>query len=310
MAWAIKDAIQREQRRNFKAFNIGRKLALEPRTLPPRPQPLTWQQLVTNKSRILRKTRFRGATLACAIERLANWAVKQLRDLPEPAKYDLVLRLYDLLQYQNYALARRYLELVRGVYRRDSAEHGWQATTAVIFNLAKVILIKDEPYVAYLLTRYEKKQRDIAKYGLDLSNGERIIYRHHTSPEFNIGRLRIRLRITTRDWHLRLVKRMKWLRRLPGWHKRETEFRDWYISLLESRQPARQRRLRPGLGRPQMSRAGDGLPRGAYPKQEQARQGVEAELGRTVAARLRSPKSAADEQPASVIDSLRQPKHV
>ena len=69
-------------------------------------------------------------------------------------------------------------------------------------NLAKVMLIKDEPYVAYLLTRFEKKQRDIVKYGVDVANGDRIVYRHHTSPEFNIGRWRIRLRITTRDWHL------------------------------------------------------------------------------------------------------------
>ena len=50
---------------------------------------------------------------------------------------------------------------------------------------------------SYLLTRYEKKQRDIAKYGVDVSNGDRIVYRHHTSPEFNIGKRRIRLKITT-----------------------------------------------------------------------------------------------------------------
>ena len=47
------------------------------------------------------------------------------------------------------------------------------ATHAAIWNLAKVMLIKDEPYVAYLLTRYEKKQRDIAKYGVDVSNGDK-----------------------------------------------------------------------------------------------------------------------------------------
>jgi indolepyruvate ferredoxin oxidoreductase len=26
---------------------------------------------------------------------------------------------------------------------------------------------------------------------------------------------------------------MKWWRKLPGWHARETSFRDWYIGLLE-----------------------------------------------------------------------------
>jgi len=37
----------------------------------------------------------------------------------------------------------------------------------------------------------------------------------------------------TRDWMLNLFKRMRWLRRLlPDWHRREREFRDWYLSLL------------------------------------------------------------------------------
>jgi indolepyruvate ferredoxin oxidoreductase len=59
IAWAIKDTIRREHRRNLKAFNIGRKLALAPRALPRKPEPETWQQLLTNKVRILRKTRYR-----------------------------------------------------------------------------------------------------------------------------------------------------------------------------------------------------------------------------------------------------------
>ena len=95
------------------------------------------------------------------------------------------------------------------------------------------MLIKDEPYVAYLLTRYEKKQRDLTKYGVDVANGDKLVYRHHTSPEFNIGKFRIRLKITTSDWQLNLVRHMKWWRKLPGWHRREVAFRDWYIGLLD-----------------------------------------------------------------------------
>jgi indolepyruvate ferredoxin oxidoreductase len=233
IAWAIKDTIRREHRRNVKAFNIGRKLALAPHALPRKPEPETWSQLLTNKLRILRKTRFRGHVLAERLEMLGNFAIKQMRNLPENAKYDLAVRIYDLMQYENAALARRYVEAVRKIYRRDRADRGFAATQAAIWNLAKVILIKDEPYVSYLLTRYEKKQRDIAKYNVDVLNGDRLKYRHHTNPEFNIGNWRIRLRLTTTDWQLRLVRHMKWWRRLPGWHKREAAFRDWYISLLD-----------------------------------------------------------------------------
>ena len=73
-----------------------------------------------------------------------------------------------------------------------------------------MLLIKDEPYCAYLLTRYEKKQRDIVKYGVDVNNGDRVVYRHHTSPEFNIGPMRFRMKMTTRDWQLKIVRHCKW----------------------------------------------------------------------------------------------------
>ena len=300
--WAIKDAIPRQQRKNLKAFNIGRKLALEPHALSDKPQPSTWQELLTEKSRILRQTRLRGAKLANQFEQLVHSAVGQLADLPADAQFDLVLRLYDLLQYQNYAFASQYLERVLCVYRRDNPAHSWAATRAVIWNLAKVMLIKDEPYVAYLLTRYEKKQRDIEKYSIDLAIGDRIRYRHHTSPEFNIGPWHVRFKIKTRPWQLRLVKHMKWWRHLPGWHKRETGFRDWYISLLDrvnlSDDSAYEQALRILKSPEEVT----GYREIRYPKQEAARQAAEAELARPAIA-----SSAAD---ASVIGALRQPHHV
>jgi indolepyruvate ferredoxin oxidoreductase len=302
IAWAIKDSISRDHRKNLKAFNIGRKLALEPRALPRKPVPETWGQLVTSKVRILRKTRIAGRAVAIQFERLVLGAMKQMRDLPENAKYDLALRIYDILQYADYPQAKSYLELVKSVYRRDAAEHSYAATVAVIWNLAKVTLIKDEPYVSYLLTRFEKKQRDIVKFGVDVSNGDRIVYRHHTSPEFNVGKRRIRLKITTTDWMLNIVRHCKWLRKLPGWHKNEVAFRDWYIGLL---------------GRVNLTHADDyaqavrvfrcpeevtGYREVRYPKQDRVREAIESELTRQV-----TPPS---EAPASVLDSLRSPAKV
>jgi indolepyruvate ferredoxin oxidoreductase len=233
IAWAIKDTIRRDHRRNLKAFNIGRKLALEPRALPVKPQPITWDQLVTNKVRVLRKSSMFGRQNAERFEAMVQSAVKLMRDLPETAKYDLALRIYDLLQYQDEAYAKRYVDLVRGVYKRDAKDREFRATVAAIVGLAKVMLIKDEPYVAYLLTRYEKKQRDIAKYNVDVSNGDKLVYRHHTKPELVLGKFRMRFNITTTDPMLQVVRHMKWWRKLPGWHAKETAFREWYIGLLE-----------------------------------------------------------------------------
>jgi len=278
LAWAIKDTIRREHRRNLKAFNIGRKLALEPRALPRKPEPVTWDQLLTNKARILKKSRLFGRAWATRFEMLVRTAIRNMRNLGDQAKYDLSLRIYDLMQYQDHHLARKYVELIRGVYRRDNAARGYAVTVAAIWNLAKVMLIKDEPYVSYLLTRPEKKQRDLAKYGIDAANGDRLVYRHHTSPEFNIGKRRIRLRLTTSDWQLKIVSRMKWWRKLPGWHVRECAFRDWYIGLLDRINLESDQDYAKALVALKSPEAVSGYREVRYPKMDAAREATEAEL--------------------------------
>ncbi len=302
IAWAIKDSIRREHRKNLKAFNIGRKLALEPRALPRKPEPETWEQLVTNKTRILRKTRILGRTASMRFEKLVQGAMKQMRDLPDEAKYDLAVRIYDLMQYGDHVLAKGYIERVRGIYRRDSAQRRFAATIAAIWNLAKVMLIKDEPYVAYLLTRFEKKQRDIAKYGVDVSNGDRIVYRHHTSPEFNIGRFRIRLKITTRDWLLNCVRRCKWWRKLPGWHRREAAFRDWYIALLERVSLANDAAYAQAMAALKSPETVTGYREIRYPKQDEVRAAIESDLAQVPRMQV--------EMHRDVLQGLRKPTHV
>ncbi|MGA2498723.1 MAG: DUF6537 domain-containing protein, partial [Tepidisphaeraceae bacterium] len=282
IAWAIRDTIRREHRRNLKAFNIGRKLALEPRALPARPEPRTWEQLLTNKSKIIRRTRMFGPKLAIAYERIVKTAMRMMPGLAPDVKYDLALRIYDIFQYENDKLSRKYLHLVKSVYRKDSPAHGYAATRAAIWNLAKVTLIKDEVYVSYLLTRYEKKQRDIAKYGVDAANGDRIVYRHHTQPEFNLGKWRFRLKIRTSDWMLNIVRRLKFLRNLPGWHTRDQAFRDWYLALLNrvdlSTDAGYERAVKVLSCVDEVS----GYREIRYPRMRQARAWVEQELSRTV----------------------------
>jgi TPP-dependent indolepyruvate ferredoxin oxidoreductase alpha subunit/Pyruvate/2-oxoacid:ferredoxin oxidoreductase gamma subunit len=300
IAWAIKDTIRRHHRRNLKAFNIGRKLALEPRALPVQPQPENWQHLVTNKSRILRKAYRKGAAIADRFEKLTQSAIQEMPDLPEKAKYDLALRIYDLMQYQDAGLARRYAQAVHAMYVRDNASRGYEATIAVIWNLAKVTLIKDEPYVAHLLTRYEKKQRDIVKYNVDVANGDRLVYRHHTSPEFNLGRMRIRMKITTSDWQLKIVRHMKWWRKLPGWHRRETAFRDWYIALLDRVNLASEGGYAQALVALRSPEEVTGYREVRYPKMDRAREMVEKELGVLPTIAMKAMKPTGTQMPAAV----------
>jgi indolepyruvate ferredoxin oxidoreductase len=292
IAWAIKDSIRRDHRRNLKAFNIGRKLALEPRALPRKPEPETWAQLMTSKSRIIRKTRFRGHLIAETFEKLANFAMKQMRDLPDAAKYDFTLRIYDILQYEDARYAKKYVEAVRRVYRKDSADRKFAATQAVIWNLAKVMLIKDEPYVSYLLTRFEKKQRDLTKFNVDVVNGDKILYRHHTSPEFNIGPWRIRLKLTTTDFQLNIVRHMKWWRKLPGWHRRETAFRDWYVGVIERISLAGDAPYEQALRALRCPEQVTGYREVRYPKMDEVRKEIESDLRPAI------PATSGDASPA------------
>ena len=87
--------------------------------------------------------------------------------------------------------------------------------------------------MAHLLTSVEKRRRDIKRYQIDSRRGDQLVYRHINRPEFNLLGLRIRFHMTTQDWQLEVMKRMKFLRRvLPGWHAKEKAFRGWYVDLI------------------------------------------------------------------------------
>jgi indolepyruvate ferredoxin oxidoreductase len=94
--------------------------------------------------------------------------------------------------------------------------------------------IKDEIYVSHLLTSEEKMARDRERHNVDPGRGDRIRYRFHTRPEFDFGPFKLRLKISTRPWQLKLMSKQRWLRKLlPFWHRREKDFRDWYLSLVD-----------------------------------------------------------------------------
>jgi len=129
--------------------------------------------------------------------------------------------------------AGTYLDLVERIYARDSAAYDYAATKAAIWNLHKAMVIKDEVYVAHLLTSEEKTRRDQHRYHVDPKRGDKIVYHHLNRPEFNVLGRDIRFKFSPTKWQLNLLKHLRWLRRvMPQWHRREREFRDWYIRLV------------------------------------------------------------------------------
>jgi indolepyruvate ferredoxin oxidoreductase len=94
--------------------------------------------------------------------------------------------------------------------------------------------IKDEVYVAYLLSSEEKYEHDRERYNVRPELGDRMIHRHLNRPEFTFGKRTLRFKLKTRPWMLRLMRRAKFLRRvLPSWHAKERAYRSWYFDIAD-----------------------------------------------------------------------------
>ncbi|MDE0186283.1 MAG: thiamine pyrophosphate-dependent enzyme [Candidatus Poribacteria bacterium] len=213
---------------NQRAFDIGRRIAIDADAFAVAPKRQGYKSLLRQKCEILEK-RWRGEGLAGEYEKLVQEAVEAM-GLDEKTNRGLALRVYDLIQFEDLNYARRYTEKIRHIYAKDRRTEGFRATKSAINNLYKVMLIKDEIYVAHLLTSEDKLKRDKAQYNVDEANGDKIKYVHLNRPHFTVMGKDIRWDMNTRNWQLNLMKRMKFLRRwLSQWHAKEKVFRDWYI---------------------------------------------------------------------------------
>lgn len=236
LEWAIRSGMGAAAEANLRAFNLGRLIAHDLRAVERAAafthEPTTWSEILEDKSDILSRSR-RGGTAMAATYRGWIEGLDRSGALPSELLAALTLRVYDLIQFEDLAYARRYLDAVEQVLAWDRPDRGLAATRAVIWNLHKVMAIKDEVYVAHLLTSEEKRRRDQARFQIDLARGDQIEYRHLNRPQFTVFGREIAWDMRTRDWMLRILSRMRWLRRaLPDWHRPEKAFRDWYLGLL------------------------------------------------------------------------------
>lgn len=154
--------------------------------------------------------------------------------LDNAGKRHLAQRFYELIHFENFSFAKAYLDRVLAIGRKDSLEKGYAATLAALKGLYKVMAIKDEVWVAHLLTSPEKYVRDAKRLGLDASRGDSVEYEHFNRPHFDVLGMKFEFDLKSRDWMLKLMRHGKFLRRiLPGWHVKEKAFRDWYVKLSE-----------------------------------------------------------------------------
>jgi indolepyruvate ferredoxin oxidoreductase len=232
MAWAIKNTIRTDFRKNLYAFNMGRKL-VEQRDLFTGPPPRgDWRDILEDKCRWTIRRYRRGQEKADALRQLAAELVDKTRDLDESLKATAVVRLYDCLRWGGLDTARRYAEAVARIYQADKAEYDFAATAAVIRNLASAMLIKDPFFIAELATGPEKRGKDREKYNVNPANGDRIVYRHLVRGQLRLAGRTIPLALAVPSWVLAAVRSLRFLRKIsPGW-RRERDFLKKYEALV------------------------------------------------------------------------------
>ena len=233
--WGLRETMGSAAAENIKAFHLGRKLVFEPELAHKHELHETYEEFITERRDVLKRNHRAGNRWAREFDVLIRRSQNSIR-LGEQTERDIVWRLYDLLEYGGVsAYAGFYLDLVEKVYAKDSGQFDYAATKAVMWNLHKAMVIKDEIYVAHLLTSEEKTRRDHHRYHVDRKRGDKIIYHHLNRPEFNVLGRDVRFKFSPKKWQLNLLKHLRWLRRvMPQWHRREREFRDWYIRLVEN----------------------------------------------------------------------------
>ena len=230
---ALKQMVRRtDLQQNFNAFEVGRYLAVydnidyNPPNSSHYENKQSYQKTLEDKKHILTK-KLNGKKLAEAYIKMVDNSVKML-SLDDEINRIFAIYVYDLIQFENIKYAQLYIDKINEVYQKD--RDGYQATKAAIKYLHKVMLIKDEVYVSHLLTSKEKLERDKLRYNIDEKNGDKIRYLHLNRPHFKVMGFDIETDIDTRNWMLHLMKNMKFLRRiLSKWHRKEKDFRDWYI---------------------------------------------------------------------------------
>jgi len=208
--------------------------------------------------------------IAPAYRQLAHDAVLKL-EVDEPARKEFVRHIYELIDYDGWRYAKRYVKTVLHVASRDHVD-GHRATRAMINYAHKVMAIKDEVYVAHLLTREEKYSRDMTRYQIDSKRGDRIRYRHFNRPEFVLFGRRWRKSLRLSDRPLRWMAKLKFLRHWwPGWHAQEKAFRDWYFMMVERFEPKSQEEYDLWMKILQLPEDVRGYREIRYPKMDQAR---------------------------------------
>ncbi len=235
MAWAIKDTLRTDVRKNLYAFNMGRKLVVQPDLFQGAPVRTDWKDVLEERCRFTIRRYRRGHRLADELRELTADVVGATPALHPALHRALVVRLYDCMRWGGIPYARRYADHVRSIYAKDTPDQHHAATRAVLHTLADAMLIKDAVFTAELATSPEKYARDREKYNVNPANGDRIVYRHLWHVDLRVGSRTFTRDLTLRPWALKALRTSRYLRKaFPAWSRNERRFLADYERMIEA----------------------------------------------------------------------------
>jgi indolepyruvate ferredoxin oxidoreductase len=285
---ALRRTVRRDVGRNMRAFHIGRKVVVKPEdfVVSQSREIESARQALRRKTNTLRAqygwlSKRHGENVARRFRVLMKQTFRATRGLKvdDELMRDVIIRAYDCVIWGGLEYARRYCRRLVDIFEKDDPARGYAITRAVVWNLAKVMLIKDEVYTAAMLTNPEKYKRDMRRFNVNPARGDRIKYKHYNRPEFVIFGRKVRFHWHSRDWQLRIMAGCGFLRNvLPGWHRREREFRDWYERLVDQAAWSSDQQYEKWLAALRVPEQVTGFREIRYPKQEAARARAEAIL--------------------------------
>ena len=233
-ARAIEAALQLNDvqvQQNIQAFRYGRLYVAEPRRVRVRvdPPPAT---AVEERARV-------SARLSASNARAYEALLDRGRDLDEETRRLLAIRIGELVEYQDAAYARRYVDRVLAVAVRERAALPGRAevTQAVARHQYKLMAYKDEYEVARLHLRPARTEETRA-----LFSAPRRVFYHFHPPLLRAMGMKRKLRLG--PWFTPVLRVLRGLRRLRGtpWdafgyaHVRQEERRlvRWYEALVDA----------------------------------------------------------------------------
>jgi len=214
IASAIQHTIRAHAKENLYAFNMGRKLVVQPDLFRGPPKRTGWRETLEDKYRWTVRRYRAGRSLGDQLRTLGAKLIADMPEIDKALKRDVIVRLYDTMRWGGIPYARQYADALSAVYARDDAQADYPATRAVAHNLASAMLIKDIFFTAELATSPEKHHRDREKYDVNIANGDRISYRHLISVTLPIPLWRPRVNFAAGSWFMQVVKRMRWMRKI------------------------------------------------------------------------------------------------